>query len=311
LSSVDPLLLDIAGPIDPRSGWDVPALGAMPREARLDELTVRVVAPNPSRMALDGTNTYLVGTAGEDEWAIVDPGPPDDTHLARVEAHLADAGAACRWILVTHHHVDHAEAAASWAARLGATVAAASPEVAGPQGRLLAAGDNVRVAGTTVRVVATPGHCSDHLAFRLETGAVLVGDHILGRGTSVVTHPEGDLLAYLDSLRRILALGPDALFPGHGPEMVDDPAAVIEYYLAHRRFRERQIIALLSAHPHAVADLVAQIYRDVDPNLWPYAEQSTRAALQMMVTQGRVELSRDDIARLASEFPADRLDLSS
>jgi glyoxylase-like metal-dependent hydrolase (beta-lactamase superfamily II) len=295
----DPAAGDRAAPVDPRLTWDLPALGGMPRTTRLDELVTRVLAPNPSRMALDGTNTYLLGAPGSGAAALVDPGPPDPGHLARVRAALSAADAQCDVILVTHHHVDHAEAALPWAAEFGAVVAAGSADVAGSAGRVLRHGEVVTVGGTRIRVVATPGHCSDHLAFRLDTAAVLVGDHILGRGTSVVTYPEGDLLAYLESLRRVHDLGPAALYPGHGPEMREDPAAVVEYYLAHRRYRERQILDALGAGPARVAELVATIYADVDRALWPYAEQSTRAALRKLAAEGVVDLGADGTARLA------------
>lgn len=286
-------------PVDPRLSWpSVPSLGAIPRSVRLDDLVTRVLAPNPSRMALDGTNTYLLGRPGSGAVALVDPGPPDPAHLARVRSAMAALDASCDVILVTHHHIDHAEAALPWAAELGATVAAGSPDVAGPEGRVLGDGETVTVGGMAVGVVATPGHCSDHLAFRLETGAVLVGDHILGRGTSVVTFPEGDLLAYLDSLRRVHDLGPSVLYPGHGPEMRDDPSAVIDFYLEHRRYREGQVVSALARGPATPAELVRIIYAAVDPALWPFAEQSTRAALRKLTQDGAVDLTPTDTAHL-------------
>src|SRR5919199_1926753 len=153
-------------------------------------------------MTLDGTNTYVVGGPGSGQAVVADPGPADAGHLAAVEAVLAARDARVVAVLVTHHHGDHAEAAQPWGARFGAPVAAAAAAVAGSGGRVLAPGEQLHLAGTTIGVVPTPGHTADHLAFRLESGAVLVGDHVLGRGTSVVTHPEGDVLAYLQSLRR-------------------------------------------------------------------------------------------------------------
>src|SRR5258705_391354 len=179
-------------------------------------------------------------------------------------------------------------AAQPWARELGATVVAGSAAVAGEDGRVLRGGEVLRPGGLAVTVVATPGHCGDHLAFRLESGAVLVGDHILGRGTSVVTYPEGDLVAYLDSLRRVHDLGPSVLYPGHGPELREHPTAVIDYYLAHRQFRERQIVQELGRGPADPAALVRVIYADVDPWLWPFAEQSTRAALAKLEADGAV-----------------------
>jgi glyoxylase-like metal-dependent hydrolase (beta-lactamase superfamily II) len=192
-------------------------------------------------------------------------------------------------VLVTHHHGDHAEAARPWGARFGAEVAAGSADVAGPRGRVLDHGDRLALAGTTIGVVATPGHTGDHLAFRLESGAVLVGDHVLGRGTSVVTYPEGDVVAYLESLRRVHDLGPSALYCGHGPELTEDPGAVLDFYLAHRAFREHQVLTALEEGPATVDALVARIYAEVPRELWVPAAMSTRATLAKLRAEGRVE----------------------
>jgi glyoxylase-like metal-dependent hydrolase (beta-lactamase superfamily II) len=279
----------VEAPVDPRASWDLPAPGALPRSADLEPLVTRVLAPNPSGMTLDGTNTYVVGAPGSGQAVLVDPGPDDAGHLAAVEAALAARGARCVAVLVTHHHGDHAEAALPWGERFGAQVAAASAAVAGPRGRVLDHGERLGLAGTTIGVVATPGHTGDHLAFRLESGAVLVGDHVLGRGTSVVTHPEGDVVAYLDSLRRVHDLGPSALYCGHGPELSEDPRAVLDYYLAHRAFREHQLLEALRAGPRTVEELVAVVYAEVPRALWPAATQSTRATLGKLTAEGRVE----------------------
>src|SRR5918993_1976147 len=132
-------------PADPRARQRLPAPGSMPRTAQLEPQVTRVLAPNPSVMTLDGTNTYLVGEPGCGEVAVVDPGPDDARHLAAVEEALRARDARCVAVLVTHHHGDHAEAAVPWATRFGATVAAADRGVAGPHGRLLAAGERLKV----------------------------------------------------------------------------------------------------------------------------------------------------------------------
>ena len=282
-------------PLDPRARWGLPAPGAMPRTVELEPLVTRVLAPNPSGMTLDGTNTYVVGQPGSGQAVLVDPGPDDAAHLAAVEEALAARGARCAAVLVTHHHGDHAEAALPWGAHFGAQVAAATAAVAGPTGRLLAPGERLALAGTTIGVVATPGHTLDHLAFRLESGAVLVGDHVLGRGTSVVTHPEGDVVAYLESLRRIHDLGPSALYCGHGPELTEDPGAVLDFYLAHRAYREHQVLEALAAGAGSVDELVATVYAEVPRELWPAAAQSTRATLAKLVAEGRVESDGDGV----------------
>jgi glyoxylase-like metal-dependent hydrolase (beta-lactamase superfamily II) len=255
----------------------------------LEPLVTRVLAPNPGAMSLDGTNTYVVGEPGGGAAVLVDPGPDDAAHLAAVEAVLAERGAECVAVLVTHHHGDHAEAALPWGAHFGAQVAAADAAVAGPRGRLLEPGERLRLAGTTIGVVATPGHTADHLAFRLESGAVLVGDHVLGRGTSVVTHPEGDVRAYLESLRRVHDLGPSALYCGHGPELTEDPGAVLEFYLAHRAYREQQLLEALGRGPATVEELVTTVYAAYPRDVWPAATQSTRATLDKLRAEGRIE----------------------
>jgi glyoxylase-like metal-dependent hydrolase (beta-lactamase superfamily II) len=275
-------------PADPRGTWPLPAPGQMPRTAALEPLVTRVLAPNPSGMTLDGTNTYVVGAPGSGQAVVVDPGPDDPAHLAAVEAVLAARDARCVAVLVTHHHGDHAEAAVPWGAHFGAEVAAGSAAVAGPRGQVLEPGQRLARAGTTIGVVPTPGHTADHLAFRLESGAVLVGDHVLGRGTSVVTHPEGDVVAYLESLRRLHDLGPSALYCGHGPELTEDPGAVLEFYLAHRAYRERQLLTVLGNGPATVQELVATVYAEVPRQLWGAAGQSTRATLSKLRAGGRV-----------------------
>ncbi|MGY1830512.1 MBL fold metallo-hydrolase [Geodermatophilus sp. SYSU D01180] len=275
-------------PADPRVTWDLPAPGGLPRTADLEPLVTRVLAPNPSGMTLDGTNTYLVGAPGSGQAVVVDPGPDDPAHLAAVEEALAARDARCVAVLVTHHHGDHAEAALPWGTRFGAPVAAADAAVAGPGGRVLEPGERLRLAGTALDVVPTPGHTPDHLAFRLESGAVLVGDHVLGRGTSVVTHPEGDVVAYLESLRRVHDLGPSALYCGHGPELTEDPGAVLDFYLAHRAFRESQLLAALVRGAGTVDAVVADVYAEVPRALWPAAAQSTRATLAKLAAEGHV-----------------------
>ena len=279
----------VTAPVDPRVGWTLPAPGQMVRTVELEPQVTRVLAPNPGSMSLDGTNTYVIGEPGSGQAVLVDPGPDDVGHLAAVEAVLAARGAECVAVLVTHHHIDHAEAALPWGSHFGAQVAAGDATVAGPRGRVLEPGERLTLAGTTIGVVPTPGHTRDHLAFRLESGAVLVGDHVLGRGTSVVTHPEGDVLAYLESLRRVHDLGPSALYCGHGPELTEDPGAVLDFYLAHRAYRERQILDALGRGPATVDELVATVYAEYPREVWPAAAQSTRATLDKLRAEGRVE----------------------
>lgn len=287
-------------PIDPRQSWDLPPFGGLPVSEVLSPLVTRVVAPNPSHMTLDGTNTYVLGAPGAGAVVLVDPGPDDASHLARVRDAVAARDAEVAAIVVTHHHLDHTEAAHAWARAFGCVLHAPRSQDTGAGGRLLVDGDRVDLPGLEVQVVATPGHTSDHVAFRLEDGSLLTGDHVLGRGTSVVAHPDGDLTAYLASLRRTLDLGAHALYPGHGPALTEDPEAVLRFYAEHRDFRRAQVLAELAAAPATPWELVTRIYADVDEVLWPAAEASTRATLVALQVEGRVRLDADDLATLVA-----------
>lgn len=256
---------------------------------RLDDVTTRVRAPNPSPMTLDGTNTYLLGAPGSGEVVVVDPGPDLLAHREAVDAAVAACDAQVAAVVVTHHHHDHAEAAA-WAEDWGAPLHAFTPDlIAGGTAAPLRDGDALIRGGVTLEAVHTPGHCADHLCLRVaETGVVLTGDHVLGQGTTIVDWPDGDMGDYLDSLRRLAGLAPVALYPGHGP-VVDEPAAVVDGYLRHREEREQQILAAIAAGDRSAAEIVARVYADVDPVLHPAAERSVRAHLAKLVAEERVD----------------------
>lgn len=242
-----------------------------------------VLAPNPGLMTLDGTNTWVLREPGAARSVVVDPGPADPAHLDAV----AEAAGGVAVVLLTHHHADHSEAAREFAQRMGCGVRALDPAYRlGSEG--LVDGDVVEVDGLEVRVVATPGHTGDSLSFLVPAdGAVLTGDTVLGRGTTVVAHPDGALGAYLDSLDRLHRLAEahelSAIWPGHGP-VIDDALAALDHYLAHRRERLEQVAAALAtlgvpaldADPRRVVEIV---YADVDQVLWGAAELSVRAQL--------------------------------
>jgi glyoxylase-like metal-dependent hydrolase (beta-lactamase superfamily II) len=215
---------------------------------------------------------------------VVDPGPDDARHLRRVSDTAAAAGQRVSKILLTHGHPDHAEGAAAFAAMTGAPVLAADPaHRLGGEG--LAPGATLTAAGTEVRVVATPGHSADSVCLLLAAdGALLTGDTVLGRGTTVIAD-DGNLADYLGSLDRLRALADEAqlrvLLPGHGP-LLPDPAGTFDYYLAHRRERLAEVAAALAAGDRSLAEIVARVYADVDRSLWPFAEWSVRAQLDYL-----------------------------
>lgn len=262
---------------------------------QLDELTTVVLAPNPSPLTLEGTNTYLLGAPGTGEVIVVDPGPDLLAHRRAVDDAVGARDAEVVAVVLTHHHADHAEAA-GWADQWGAPLSAFTPAlVASAQAAPLRDGDVVRGAGIGLEAVHTPGHCSDHLCLRVQqTGVVLTGDHVLGRGTSLVAHPDGNMTDYLSSLHRLAGLGAPALYPGHGP-VVEDPDAVVAGYLAHRQERERQVLAALAAGDRTPAGIVARVYADVDPGLHPAAERSVRAHLDKLSADGLVTFTDGEV----------------
>ncbi|MFI0989357.1 MBL fold metallo-hydrolase [Streptomyces exfoliatus] len=252
---------------------------------------VNVLAPNPSAMTLDGTNTWLLSEPGSELAVVVDPGPLDEGHLGRVIETAEKLGKRVALTLLTHGHPDHAEGAGRFAELTGTAVRALDPALRlGDEG--LGAGDVVSVGGLELRVVPTPGHTSDSLSFHLPADrAVLSGDTVLGRGTTIVAHPDGRLGDYLDSLRRLRSLtvddGVHTVLPGHGP-VLEDAQGVLEFYLAHRASRLAQVEAAVVSGHRTAAEVVAHVYADVDRSLWPAAELSVRAQLEYLRERGLI-----------------------
>ncbi|MCX4995049.1 MBL fold metallo-hydrolase [Streptomyces longwoodensis] len=271
------------------------ALPGQPRGAVLSgpatPRAVNVLAPNASAMTLDGTNTWILSEPDSALAVVVDPGPLDDGHLRRVIDTAEEAGQRVALTLLTHGHPDHAEGAARFAGLTGTKVRALDPALRlGDEG--LAAGNVVEVGGLELRVVPTPGHTADSLCFHLPAdGAVLTGDTILGRGTTVVAHPDGRLGDYLDSLRRLRSLtvddGVHTVLPGHGP-VLEDAQGAVEFYLAHRAHRLAQVETAVEDGFRTPEEVVAHVYADVDRSLWPAAELSVRAQLEYLREHGLI-----------------------
>ena len=253
---------------------------------RLTSTVASVLAPNPGPMTLSGTNTWVIGDPALGPVVVVDPGPEDDAHLARVLDVAAGRVAA---VLLTHRHLDHSEGAATLARRAGCSVRAVDPAWrVGADG--LDDGAALEAAGVRLEVVATPGHTSDSVSLLVtfDGGAdqeadLLTGDTVLGFGSTVITHPDGDLGAYLGSLDRLLEVVADRhvlrILPGHGP-VVHDPTAVLTGYRRHRLDRLAQVRDALAAGATTPAEVLAAVYPDsVGTPIEGAAAQSVRAQL--------------------------------
>ena len=243
-----------------------------------------VLAPNPSPMTLDGTNTWVIAEPGTSAVVVVDPGPDDEGHLRRVldAARAGDRHVA--QVVLTHGHLDHSAGARRFAELSGAPVGALDPGLRlGTEG--YGPGDVITAGGCELRVVATPGHTADSLSLLLPAdGGLLTGDTVLGRGTTVIAG-DGSLGDYLRTLDELRSLADTAalhvLLPGHGP-LLTDPAGVLDYYIAHRKERLDQVRAARAAGASTPTEVVAVVYADVDKSLWPAAELSVRAQLDYL-----------------------------
>jgi glyoxylase-like metal-dependent hydrolase (beta-lactamase superfamily II) len=239
-----------------------------------------------------------VGGGPRNTWAVIDPGPDLPVH---VEALLAAAPGPITAILVTHTHPDHSPAAASLAARTGAPVLGRIADHAANQDpgfrptREPVHDERIAVdEGLVLRVIHTPGHASNHLCFLLESERTLfTGDHLMGASTVVIGPPDGDMSAYLESLRALVPLPLEWLAPGHGFLMAE-PRRVIEGVIRHRLARETKVLqALNELGPADAGTLLAKVYDDVRPALHPVALRSLTAHL--------IKLRRDGSAALEGE----------
>lgn len=272
------------------------------RVERLGGRIRRLLAPNPSPFTFTGTQTYILG---EGDVAVIDPGPALPDHVDALVAALAGERIAA--ILCTHTHRDHSPASRPLQAATGAPIIGCAPlslDDSGPRSdesfdsayrpdRILADGERLGGDGWTLQAVATPGHTSNHLCLAFdEESALFTGDHVMGWSTTVVAPPDGDMADYMASLDRLLARDDKVYYPAHGPA-VEEPHGHVRRLIEHRRMRERQILGHLGRGEGRIAAMVADMYSDIDPRLFPAAGRSVLAHL--------VDLERRHLVREEGE----------
>jgi glyoxylase-like metal-dependent hydrolase (beta-lactamase superfamily II) len=267
--------------------------------ARLEQLEpaiARLLAHNPSAFTYYGTQSYLVG---DQEVAVIDPGPDLPEHLDALEQAIGGRPVAA--IMCTHTHRDHSPAARPLAERTGAPIVGCAPlalETVGPRAdasfdgdyapdRVLADGESIEVDGAELAAVVTPGHTSNHLCFAYGD-ALFTGDHVMGWSTTVVVPPDGDMAAYMVSLDKLRRRDDRIYYPAHGPA-VTNPQQYVRHLVGHRMQREKQILDLVRARPRAIPDIVANAYPGLDPRLVTAAGGSGLAHLVDLERRGLVE----------------------
>ncbi|MFN3745598.1 MAG: MBL fold metallo-hydrolase [Hyphomicrobiaceae bacterium] len=261
---------------------------------------VRIVANNPSPFTYKGTNTYIVGEGRE--VMLIDPGPADAAHLEAVLTALK--GRTLTHIVVTHTHHDHVDGLDALRERTGARTAGFGRTVVTP-GRTRASpaggeyvekdfrpdvvlrdGDRLEGDGFALQALHTPGHAPDHLCFALKgTGLFFSGDHVMGWNTSVVAPPEGNMGAYLGAMERLLERRDEVYFPGHGGRIYE-PQRLVKAYILHRRMREQAILDCVRSGQTTIPEIVAVIYRGIDPRLVKAASLSVAAHIEHLVARG-------------------------
>jgi glyoxylase-like metal-dependent hydrolase (beta-lactamase superfamily II) len=259
----------------------------------LDRYVSRIVAPNGGPMTGAGTNTYLVGT---EDLLVIDPGPDSESHMQTILA--ASAGRPIRWILCTHTHEDHAPGAIRLRELTGVGVAAMTAPITDHDTKLvpdkvLVPDEVIECEGVSLRAVHTPGHASNHVCFLFEnTGMLFTGDHIMQGSTVVIWPPDGNMRAYLASLRRLLDLDIKTFAPGHG-HVIQDPQAEVDRLIRHRLRREekvRKALTTAGSEGASIDMLLPGAYDDTPKGLYRMAAFSLQAHLEKLIEDGEVRL---------------------
>lgn len=250
---------------------------------------VSVAVSVPTRSPAGTTNAYVIGRS---DALLVDPAARDD----EFDAVLADRDVG--HVAVTHHHPDHVGAVATYAHEHDATVwarrgrAAGFAAVAGVDpDRLFSDGTRIPAGEDPVGVLDTPGHAPEHVAFEFLTGdgtAVAAGDLAVETGSVMVGAPEGDMRAYLTSLRRLHARAPDVLYPGHG-SVIEAPRATLKRLVNHRLDREGRVLAAVRGGTRTPDAIVDVAYEKDLTGVRELAVMTVEAHLEKLTVEGRVK----------------------
>lgn len=275
----------------------------------------RVVAPNKGPLTQNGTNSYIIG---QGEVAVIDPGPADPSHLAAILE--ATRGETITHILLTHTHKDHSSLFTELAEATGAETCAHLPihENRGARhqngaalkadfvdfsiqpARPIKEGDVIEGNGWALSAIHTPGHAPDHICYRLEGQPVLFsGDHVMAWNTSVIIPPEGNMAAYLRSLKKLTGGGYERFMPGHGGQ-VRTPERLVKAYLMHRKWRESSLLDHVRSGIGTIPELLPLMYPNVQPEVMPAASLSILAHLEHLCEQGLIDCK--ELPALNSNF---------
>jgi glyoxylase-like metal-dependent hydrolase (beta-lactamase superfamily II) len=277
---------------EPQTGTPVPVA----------EGIVRMTAPNAGPFTFKGTNTYVLGAT---TLAIVDPGPMSVPHLNALTAHIG--GRKVEAVILTHTHRDHSALVPEMMEKIDAPLWFAGPHRPSRKKRFLEQdwvardsdyglfpdrvlhdGERVSVAGLELNVVATPGHCANHLCFGIGgTPWLLSGDHVMGWNSTMIAVPDGSMAAYLNSLRKLDALPWRQYLPGHGGP-IDDGPGYARALLAHREMRNEEIVRAVKAGAIGIADLQRIVYPKLSVALIPAARMTLSAHVEYLAEAGRI-----------------------
>tara|TARA_A100001011_G_scaffold399498_1_gene508435 strand:- start:16357 stop:17241 length:885 start_codon:yes stop_codon:yes gene_type:complete len=263
----------------------------------IDNNVRRLLARNPSPFTFYGTGTYIIG---KDELAIIDPGPLEEKHIEKLLNIIRKATKVK--LLITHTHADHSPAAMVIKENIECTTFGFGPykrkkfDTRFEEGHdltfkpdvYLNDGDTVKGKGWTIRAIHTPGHTSNHMCYGLEENKILfTGDHVMGWATTVIVPPDGNMTAYLKSLKKIINYKYEIFYPTHGGP-ITKPKKFVKALIAHRLMRQTQIKNELSKNQSTIKEMVSKFYKTTDKRLWPAAEKSILANLLSLKDKGVV-----------------------